>query len=51
VAGVIGALVTLVVILAAEALVMGLAGLRVVKKGTRAPKSSNGASAPAVTQA
>jgi hypothetical protein len=33
VAGVIGALVTLVVILGIEALVMGLVGLRVVKKG------------------
>lgn len=37
VAGVIGALVTLVVILAVEGVVMAVAGLRLVKKGARAP--------------
>lgn len=50
VAGVIGALVTLVVILAAEGLVMGVAGLRLTRKRSL-PKASNGASGAAVTQA
>jgi len=47
VAGVIGALVTLVVILGIEALVMGVAGLRVVKKGS----SNKSDGSPSVAQA
>ena len=50
VAGVIGALVTLVVILGIEALVMGVGGLRLAKKSTLASKASNEGAAP-VTQA
>lgn len=42
VAGVIGALVTLVVILGIEALVMGVAGLRLVKKGSSSHKPEGG---------
>lgn len=43
VAGVIGALVTLVVILGIEALVMGLAGLRLVNKSTLARRAADAA--------
>lgn len=50
VAGVIGALVTLVVILGLEALVMGAAGLRLVKKGASSHKAGE-AGAAGVTPA
>lgn len=48
VAGVIGALVTLAVILGIEALVYALAGLRLVKKSTLAGAGSHAANAPGV---
>jgi hypothetical protein len=51
VAGVIGALVTLVVILGLEALVMGVGGLRLVKKRTAADKATSGGVSPPVVQA
>jgi hypothetical protein len=46
VAGVIGALVTLVVILGIEALVMGAAGLRLVRKRSAGEKAATGAGSP-----
>jgi hypothetical protein len=48
VAGVIGALVTLVVILGAEAAVMGLGGLRLVKKSTLAAQGAGQAATAGV---
>ncbi|KAL1864790.1 hypothetical protein VTK73DRAFT_5643 [Phialemonium thermophilum] len=51
VAGVVGAMVTLAVVLGLEALVLAVGGLRLVKKGNVAGKQASSPVGPSVTQA